>query len=167
MTNPKDTLWEIEPHTKAKHEILERYLGAWFGIMGRTNPRILFVDGFCGPGKYIGGEIGSPLLALRVAKEHNEKKNIQEAFFIFIDQRKDRIDFLKKEILVMGVPRNFHVFTEVNEFDGTLTSILDKMDKSGEYLLPAFVFIDPFGFKGSPFTLVKRLLANKKNRNIY
>lgn len=26
------TVWERPPHTKAKHDILTRYLGAWFGI---------------------------------------------------------------------------------------------------------------------------------------
>jgi hypothetical protein len=34
MAKPNETLWEIEPHTKAKHEILQRYLGAWFPILG-------------------------------------------------------------------------------------------------------------------------------------
>ena len=29
-------LWEIEPHTLAKHEILKNYLQAWFLILGRT-----------------------------------------------------------------------------------------------------------------------------------
>jgi three-Cys-motif partner protein len=52
MPVPVDTLWEIEPHTIAKHEILRRYLGAWFVIMGQTNRRIIYLDGFCGPGRY-------------------------------------------------------------------------------------------------------------------
>ena len=62
MSTPKETLWEMEPHTEVKHAILRKYLGAWFGIMGRTNPRIIYIDGFCGPGRYIGGEDGSPIL---------------------------------------------------------------------------------------------------------
>ncbi len=30
------TVWRRPPHTKAKHDILTRYLGAWFGIFGTT-----------------------------------------------------------------------------------------------------------------------------------
>lgn len=29
MPAPKTTLWPLEPHTRAKHEILRRYLEAW------------------------------------------------------------------------------------------------------------------------------------------
>ena len=42
MTTPKDTIWEIEPHTQAKHEILRRYLGAWFPILGTHNQRVVY-----------------------------------------------------------------------------------------------------------------------------
>ena len=41
-----------------------------------------------------------------------------------------------------------------------LTDILDELQKNGIHLAPTFVFIDPFGFKGAPFTLVARLLTN-------
>ncbi|GAI63170.1 unnamed protein product, partial [marine sediment metagenome] len=39
--------WPLEPHTKAKHEILKRYLYAWFPILASSHRRILYVDGFC------------------------------------------------------------------------------------------------------------------------
>ena len=54
-----DTVWELEPHTKAKHEILVTYLQAWFGIMGGTafEKRALVFDGFAGPGIYRGGQL--------------------------------------------------------------------------------------------------------------
>jgi len=50
MATPKETLWEIDPHTKAKHEILRRYLNAWFPILNSWNNRIIYIDGFSGPG---------------------------------------------------------------------------------------------------------------------
>ena len=28
-----DVIWQLEPHTKAKHELLRYYLGAWFPIL--------------------------------------------------------------------------------------------------------------------------------------
>jgi hypothetical protein len=44
--------WPLDPHTLAKHEILRRYLYAWFPIMSCYNGRLVFLDGFAGPGAY-------------------------------------------------------------------------------------------------------------------
>ena len=33
---PRDTVWPIEPHTAAKHQILRKYLDAWLPILGPT-----------------------------------------------------------------------------------------------------------------------------------
>jgi three-Cys-motif partner protein len=48
----KSTRWPLEPHTRIKHEILRRYLEAWLPIVGKHNSRILYLDGFAGPGRY-------------------------------------------------------------------------------------------------------------------
>src|SRR5215475_1669133 len=64
---PKDTIWPIEPHTSAKHQILRNYLDAWLPILGKYNRRIVYIDGFSGPGEYAGGEPGSPIIALEAA----------------------------------------------------------------------------------------------------
>ncbi|MGD8149309.1 three-Cys-motif partner protein TcmP [Ornithinimicrobium sp. Y1694] len=58
------TVWNRPPHTKAKHDILTRYLGAWFGIFGRSryHQKVNILDGFAGPGRYDDDEPGSPVL---------------------------------------------------------------------------------------------------------
>ncbi len=159
MAKPSETLWEIEPHTKAKHEILRRYLGAWFPILGSKIPRIVYIDGFCGPGKYLGGEDGSPIIALKEAliQPALENSNVN---FLFIDERADRVNHLETELSLLKIPTNFHVDPRVNEFENTLTEILDSLQQEGHQLAPTFAFIDPFGFKGASFSLVKRLLGN-------
>lgn len=156
------TLWNIEPHSTAKHEILHRYLGAWFGIMGVKNPNIIYLDGFCGPGRYLGGEEGSPIIALKIALDHFDKGKIQETTFVFVDDRKDRVKFLENEIMRLQIPKSFFIDIQHNEFDTTLTNILDNLELKGLNNVPTFAFIDPFGFKGTPFHLVERLLNNKK-----
>jgi three-Cys-motif partner protein len=153
------TLWEIEPHTKAKHEILRRYLGAWFPILSSRIPRIIYIDGFCGPGRYLGGEEGSPIIALKVALTQPVLVN-SEVNFLFIDERADRISHLKSELSLLKIPGNFHIYSIVNEFENTLTEILNDLQREGHRLAPTFAFIDPFGFKGAPFSLVERLLSN-------
>lgn len=161
MTKPSETLWEIEPHTKAKHEILRRYLGAWFPILGSKIPRIVYIDGFCGPGRYLGGEEGSPIIALQEARKQPILINT-DVNFLFIDEREDRIKHLESELSLLNIPSNFHIDTRVNEFEDTLTKILDALEKKGAHLAPTFAFIDPFGFKGAPFSLIKRLMSNSR-----
>ena len=163
MSTPSDTLWDLEPHTRAKHAILRRYLGAWFGIMGKMNQRIVYLDGFCGPGRYKGGEDGSPILAIKLANEHNQRNNLNEIVFIFVEERKDRIEHLKKELSVLPIlPSTFHIKTIHNQFDHTMSGLLENIQLRGMKLAPTFAFIDPFGFKGAPYNLIYKLLQNPK-----
>ena len=66
MTTPKDTIWDLEPHTLVKHQILRHYLSAWFPILGSAHTRVDYIDGFCGPGRYKTGEDGSRARGLAV-----------------------------------------------------------------------------------------------------
>ncbi len=162
MAKITETLWEIEPHTKAKHEILQRYLGAWFPILGSKIPKIVYIDGFCGPGRYKGGEEGSPIIAVKAAMAHLRLLANSDVHFLFIDERQDRIDHLKSEFALLNPPHNFYLDPKVNEFESTLTQILDDIDRRGRQLAPTFAFIDPFGFKGASFSLTSRLLSNQR-----
>ncbi|MFN3485033.1 MAG: three-Cys-motif partner protein TcmP [Planctomycetota bacterium] len=102
MATPTETLWEIDPHTAAKHEILQRYLEAWFPILGSQHQHVVYIDGFAGPGRYKGGELGSPIIALNVAANHRKTLG-GELVFWFIDERADRIEHLKRELNGMGL----------------------------------------------------------------
>jgi three-Cys-motif partner protein len=160
--NVKGTIWKIKPHTLAKHEILRRYLGAWFPILATYNGRIIYLDGFCGPGRYKGGEDGSPVIALKEAMKHNTRFTNREVTFLFIDSDKRRIEHLKLELASLPIPANFSVIPTHDQFDNTLKGIFDDLAKQGANLAPTFAFVDPFGFKGIPFDLVERLLKNPK-----
>jgi three-Cys-motif partner protein len=163
MAIPQETVWAIDPHTKAKHEILKRYLEAWFPILGSRHQRVIYVDGFSGPGRYTGGEPGSPLIALQVAVEHKAKhKNLLqgEVVFLFVDERKDRVEHLKSELARVPLPKNFKVGAEEGRFDELLLGLLRRLKEDKKSLAPSFVFIDPFGFSGVPFELVRQVLQN-------
>jgi len=85
MSTPTTILWPLEPHSRGKHLVLRNYLDAWLPILGSWSGRILFIDGFAGPGTYHGGEEGSPLVALRAFADHKAKPSIKgEVRFIFI-----------------------------------------------------------------------------------
>jgi len=161
MATPKETQWEIDPHTQAKHAILQAYLEAWFAILTSAHDRVVYVDGFCGPGRYKGGEPGSPLIALDVATKHT-KKLTREIFFLFTDEREDRIAHLKTELASRDFPDNFKPLPRLGKFDEVLSPILTRLEDEGRDLPPTFVFIDPFGFSGVPFDLVRRILLNPR-----
>jgi len=60
-----DEKWYLTEHSKAKHETLRRYLGAWLAILGQGRgghwwDKLYLVDAFAGRGIYMGGEPGSP-----------------------------------------------------------------------------------------------------------
>ena len=62
MSGRTGVTWRIELYTQAKHEILIYYLRAWFPILATTQRRLVYVDGFAGPGEYDEEEDGSPKL---------------------------------------------------------------------------------------------------------
>src|SRR6266487_4348892 len=81
---PKSTEWAREPHTKAKHDLIQKYLGGWFPILGSSNDRIVFLDGFAGPGAYAEGEMGSPLLAIETLLDHSHFARFGHRQFVFL-----------------------------------------------------------------------------------
>ena len=162
MSVPTSTLWEIEPHSLAKHAILRQYLGAWIGIMGRNNQRIVYLDGFAGPGRYKGGEKGSPIIALEIGIDHHKKGNLNEITYVFIEDNEDRFKHLEAEIKNYSLPATFVTKVEKNNFDTTIKTILDRLENRGAKLAPTFAFIDPFGYKGAPYEIIQRLLQNEK-----
>ena len=161
MAVPKDTIWAIEPHTSAKHQILRKYLDAWLPILGTYNKRVVYVDGFAGPGRYTGGEAGSPLVALEAAFTHQAKLP-GELVFLFIEERADRADHLASEIAKLQLSPSFKIHVECGTFADKLGRTLDELDSGGGKIAPTFALIDPFGFSGIPYTLIQRLLSKNK-----
>lgn len=161
--SPRPTLWELEPHTAAKHEILRRYLNAWLPIMGSFNRRILYIDGFAGPGEYADGEDGSPIIALDVAIKHDADL-ADEIVFIFIEQREDRCRHLKERLDQYDeLPDNVVVQEPIlGTFDEQMEEVLDYLVEQNAALAPTFAMVDPFGFSDTPMSVVSRIMGHDK-----
>jgi three-Cys-motif partner protein len=158
---PRDTIWKIEPHTAAKHKILRKYLDAWFPILGSYHKRIVYVDGFSGPGRYTGGEPGSPIIALESARTH--RANLTgELAFLFIEEDSDRAGYLESEIAKLQCPAHFKTKVENGLFADKLGNILSDLEGAGSKIAPTFALIDPFGFSGIPYALIRRLLSEQR-----
>jgi three-Cys-motif partner protein len=153
------TIWPLEPHTAAKHAILKRYLQAWLPIMARYNDRIIYLDGFAGPGEYAGGEPGSPIIALTAAIDQPAIVQ-REVVFLFVEEKQERLTNLRGSIANLTIPERFKVDARLGNCAAVLGEILDRLDHAGSTLAPTFAFLDPFGFSDTPMTLVKRLMQH-------
>lgn len=159
-------LWDLEPHTRGKHEVLRRYLDAWLPIMGMSFPRILFIDGFAGPGEYVGGEVGSPVIALKALLEHPARDKIKsEIRFVFIEKDLSRCDHLRTvtESFRGRLPSGCHIHVENASFDETLVPVLAQLEETAAHLSPAFVMVDPFGVSGTPMGVIRKILRNPRS----
>jgi three-Cys-motif partner protein len=153
MTSEPKGLWPAEPHTLAKLAILERYLKAWFPIlyqfMSSNYPEgmLTYIDAGCGPGKYSGGENGSPILALKTAAAAKNPKCVKTSFY-FIDHKPRAIHLLQEHVRELSLP--FHFMPECirGKIDQALPKLLDRLLLSYAIfstLSPMFVFIDGWG----------------------
>jgi len=150
------TVWELDPHTAAKHAILRRYLQAWLPILSRRNERVLYLDGFAGPGIYSEDEPGSPIIALRTAIGFTPRITA-DLLFLFIEADRPRYASLQGEVAKLTLPSNIHVQLVHGRCNETMSTVLDEVDQQGQHLIPTFAFLDPFGFSHTPFSLIKRI----------
>jgi three-Cys-motif partner protein len=163
MVAPTETLWEFEGHTAAKHLLLEKYLDAWLAIMGQFDQDLILVDGFCGPGEYLGGQPGSPTLMLqryeqaRANLRHRWKARVN---FWFIDQDARRVQHLEQTPLV--VKHRKAVTTQVGQFHDVFPPLL----QAASAVYPQrgmFAFIDPFGADGEATHVATEILGLEKS----
>ena len=164
MPLPDDSLekWEYKERTKVKHEILSKYLGGWTKILGKFHNLNIF-DCFAGRGRFPDGMEGSPLIVIKTIAEIREKMGRPKgASCIFIERSKNNFQNLQVEInkerenspQIYGDWLNVKCFND--EFANVASGIINKY---GESLAPSFFFIDPFGFSGVPFEVIKNILS--------
>ena len=153
--------WEYTEHTRAKHEILARYLGAWYAILGggRHHSRLIVLDGFAGRGRYKSGEPGSPVhihdaavravergiasrISIRCSEAHTANHAELESVVDPLRLRHDKVEIrTRNEQFSIGAAR--------------LAEWLAKQRPT----IPTFVFADPFGFTGVSLDVIRDLLA--------
>ena len=170
MSDSLPTIWESFAHTLAKHRILENYLKAWMPIMARQSYRLgisrtelLFVDGFAGPGRYAGGEAGSPILAIESVLEHSYDFPIPISF-LFIEEDNERHASLQNIVAehkkrIEASHRINSVRVEKGDCEKVLNEVLDNYEKSNRKIGPAFFFLDQTGYSDVSMQLIQRIMS--------
>jgi three-Cys-motif partner protein len=158
--------WDCPPHTKAKHQMLSRYLGGWYPILSSWNGRVVFLDGFAGRGRYNDGSEGSPLIALRCLLDHRTFSQMRhrEFVFCFIEANYENAQSLEREIDAFKAarapwPESVRAYVINDKFDVTANAMLGYLREQKRNLAPTFAFIDPFGYSGLPMDVLADLLS--------
>jgi three-Cys-motif partner protein len=162
MAAPSKTVWDMEPHTRAKHEILGRYLRAWQAILTQGGFQdLVYIDGFAGPGRYSGGEDGSPVIALRNALAlYQHRQNIPRLIFLFVEKDPERARVLKEIVESFERPERIRVrVAEGQTFEEAFSEFVGFYESRNRKLPPTFAFIDPFGWTGASFSIVKKIMS--------
>jgi three-Cys-motif partner protein len=160
-------LWEASPHTLAKLEIIGRYLDVWFMILGSNpnNRRLVYIDGFAGPGHYTNTDKSSPLVALQAAKAAATRAgpagSATEYSFLFVEKKAEFAKNLREVVQSQSLPPQFKWTVEQGSFEDKVGSLLASLKERGTNLAPTFAFIDPFGATGLPFKVISEILSCK------
>lgn len=160
------TTWQADPHTIAKIAILKAYLNAWFPILGRSKPGqpILYVDGFAGPGEYRNFPEGSPVAALASAQNSINASGSQwlagMVHCVFIEEDAARCDNLTQRLRSVPVHPKVETLVLNKTFIEGMHHLQATMPQFFRRGYPLFVFIDPFGATGVPFSTLAGILQS-------
>lgn len=149
-----------------KHQLLKKYLDAWFPILSKFNGQVSYVESHAGRGKHIRGEPGSPIVALKSLLDHHYRDEIlknSSVGFYFIEKYSDSVKDLKDEIANLGeLPKNVSYSIIQEDHEKVFQDICDRLDESpGAQLTPSFIFYDPYSFL-MPVDKMTRLLQKSK-----
>jgi len=170
--HPDEPPPQIEEHSKAKLEVLRRYIRAYFDRLNVNTRRDIFkldlVDGFAGGGSFLekGEEIsGTPLVMLEeteAAKARLNKKRKKplhiDCKYYFIEKKKAHTDHLLKVLNTRGysVDNDEIVIRNAsfkNEVEKIINSIKQRQPRAGR----AIFLLDQTGWKQVDLLMVARI----------
>ncbi|RFP59719.1 MAG: three-Cys-motif partner protein TcmP [Limnothrix sp. CACIAM 69d] len=172
----------IEPHTKAKHKILEEYVENLILTLykkGRYGLKTFtFIDGFCGGGMYHDPSTnelweGSPLRIMKAVERGCQKSRRKypqplDVKYIFIDSKTSHLECLKNfSMHQAGFSEEFireNCQFEKGEFENVINSVLLNLGlRKGHSLF----FLDPFGWSHVSMSTIRKINSLSKSEIIY
>ena len=152
FADPSPGYWQgYGPFQHVKHRLIKHYLDGWFPKLGAWAGRVLYVDTHAGRGRHSSGHAGSPLVALDTLLRHSYRDELlkkSEVGFLFIERDPANLNRLKDELDQIGDrPGRVHVSTSAGNAYRVLSDLVEGLQESGRNMAPAFVFVDPYGFR--------------------
>jgi three-Cys-motif partner protein len=166
MAVPKQVVWECKPHTLAKHEILRRYLEAWYPILSGKSwcKTLTYAEGFAGAGVYTDGSPGSPVVAARVFLRRKHLMAGKTLNIVLVEANARRLARLRQELAVpLGAYGN--PFVPRYEQGDCGDKLLPTLTGCGAWEGPIFAFLDSYGGPDVPFD-VARAIARRPSSEV-
>jgi hypothetical protein len=149
---------------KVKHELIHEYLKGWFPKMalGPSGSRkLIYMDTHAGRGTHLTDELGSPLVALTTLIDHTARDQVlrnTKMSYVFIERDEDNLGALRSEMAKLQLPPNVVTDAMSGDCYQIIESTIASYENRGQHLPPAFIFVDPYGFK-VPGKLLRKLIS--------
>lgn len=153
---------EQSEQSQIKAAIVTDYFWAWAGFMVRQqklrphhSQKLQYVDLFAGPGRYESGAKSTPVMILEKAVNDPEISGWLCAIFNDKDERNTR----SLEDAIKAIPGYTKLKNEPKVYTGEIGEDVVKQFQSAR-LVPTFLFVDPFGYKGLSLQLVQSVIKD-------
>lgn len=170
--HPDERPPQIEPHSKAKLDVLRQYLSAYFDRLN-VNPqreefKLDLVDGFAGGGTFLDGDeilSGSPLVMLEEALSASDRLNRGrvkplnfDCRFYFVDKEAAHTDHFRNVLAERGHDLDGGRITiRTGLFQGELDRIVDSINQRQPRAGRAIFLLDQTGFSQVELALITRI----------
>jgi three-Cys-motif partner protein len=163
LQRPEDAgfFGEIKAAAVLKHAILRRYLHVYVAKTGTYAPgrRVVYFDGYAGPGRYDDGTDGSPLIAAGVARSVAALRSPRQLDLFLVEKDPDAVKQLRQVMAAEG--KDLGVEPAIHE--GDVAKYLDSLLAASQRV-PLFGFIDPYGRGLPPQSLAKIMNRNRADQ---
>jgi three-Cys-motif partner protein len=150
---------ESTEQSRIKATIVRDYFWAWARVILPTvkqqNWPIAYIDLFAGPGRYKDGTKSTPLLVLESAISDPDMRD--RLITRFNDADRENVRSLRDEIAALPGIENLKHKPKVaaEEVGDKFVQMFRQID-----LVPTFLFVDPWGYKGLSLGLINSVLKN-------
>lgn len=161
-TASDDYFAKYGPMQRFKHWLLERYLQAWYPILGSSRGKVLYVETHAGRGEHDTGDLGSPLVAAQTLISHSKRDSILKnckVVFTLMELNPEFYQILQTCIGRITATTGITFDPVQGDFAQVMQKRLDSLEAKGGHMAPAFVFVDPYGYS-IPIALLHRVLAH-------
>lgn len=164
----------IEPHSKAKLEVLRQYLRAYLDRLTlnfqRDEFKLDFVDGFAGGGVFRDEDeilSGTPLIMLEESNKAMDRLNRTRTKplhfdhkFYFVDKKKAHTDHLRKTLTERGYQvGNDNIVIRNGRFEDEVDGIIEEIARRQPRAGRAIFLLDQTGYSHVQFSLVSRIFG--------
>jgi three-Cys-motif partner protein len=170
----EDVLWKRDEHTKAKHELLLAFFNKWVSIHSSyfasqsAGGLVRIYDGFAGPGVYLDGASGSPLILMRALCTN---KNLKERWSAvrydlqFVEKHTGRATMLQTKLQEFEAAMREHgpEWTDRVHWTVTCGRYEEHVPQPVDEPSALFLFLDPFGYSHAPMELTQDLVQQPKS----